>query len=55
LPDDVQEDTVVVLDDGAVGHELGDDGTVAVDLVFEEGVEILVVGVVWHDHEEYEV
>ena len=55
LSDDIQEDTVIVLLDGSVGDELRDDRTVTVDLVLQEGVEVLVVGVVWHDNEEYEI
>ena len=55
LTDDVQEDPVVVLSDGAVSDELADDGRVAVDLVFQEGVEVLVVGVVGHDNQEDEL
>ena len=55
LANDVQEDPVIVLLDGAVGHELGNDGTVTVDLVLQEAVEVLVVGVVGHDHQEDEV
>ena len=41
--------------DGAVGNELGDDWTVTVDLVLQEGVEVLVICVVWHDHQEQEL
>jgi hypothetical protein len=55
LANDVQEDPVIVLLDGAVGHELGNDGTVTVDLVFQEGVEVLVICVVGHDHQEQEI
>jgi hypothetical protein len=55
LSDDIQEDTVIILRDGTVGDKLGDDWTVTIDLVLQEGVEVLVVGVVWHDNEEYEI
>ena len=55
LTNDVEEDTVVVFCDGAVGNELRDDGTVTVDLVLEEGVEVLMVGVVGHDDKEDEI
>ena len=54
LSDDIQEDTVIILLDGAVGDKLGDDRTVTIDLVLQERVEVLVVGVVWHDNEEDE-
>ena len=55
LSDDIQEDTVIILLDCAVGDKLGDYRTVTVDLVLQEGVEVLVVSVVWHDNEEYEI
>lgn len=55
LTDNVEEDTVVVFCDGAVGNELGDHGTVTVDLVLEEGVEVLMVGVIGHDDKEDEI
>lgn len=55
LSDDIQEDTVIILLDCAVGNKLGDNRTVTVDLVLEEGVEVLVVSVIWHDNEEYEI
>ena len=55
LTDDVQEYAVVVLGNGPVGHELRDDRAVTVNLVLEEGVEVLVVGVVRHDDQEYKV
>ena len=55
LSDDIQEDTVIILLNGAVGDKLGDDRTVTIDLVLKEGVEVLVVSVVWHDNEEYEI
>ena len=55
LADDVQEYAVVVLGNGPVGHKLRDDRAVAVDLVLEEGVEVLVVGVVRHDDQEDKV
>ena len=55
LTNDIEEDTVIVLHDGAIGDELRDDGTVAVDLVLEERVKVLVVRMVWHDHQEDEV
>ena len=35
LTNDVEEDAVVVLDDGAVGNKLRDDWAVTVDLVLE--------------------
>jgi len=55
LANDVEEDAIVVLGDGAVGHELRDDGRVTIDLVLDERVEVLVVRVVGHDHEEDEL
>ena len=55
LTDDVQEDTVIILGNSAVSHELRDDGTVTVDLVLEEGVEVLMVGVVGHNDKEDEI
>jgi len=54
LTDYVHKDAVIVLGDGAVGHELGNDGCLAVDLVFQERIEVLVVRVVRHDHQEDE-
>jgi len=55
LADNVQENAVIVLSDSPVGHELGDDRCVAIDFVLEEGVEVLVVSVVRHNHEEDEI
>ena len=55
LADDVEENPVIVLGDGAVGNELRDNRAIAVDLVLEEGVEVLVVRVVGHYDQEYEV
>jgi len=55
LADDVQEDSVIVLSDSAVGNELANHGGIAVDLVLKEGVEVLVVGVVRHNHQEDEL
>ena len=55
LANNVKEDSVIVLHDGAIGDELRDDGAVTIDLVLEERVEVLVVRVVWHDHQEDEV
>jgi len=55
LADDVEEDSVIILGNRAVGDELRDDWTVTVDLVLEEGVEVLVVRVVRHDNQEDEV
>lgn len=52
LANDVEEDTVVILDDGTVGNKLGDDGTVTVDLVLDYPVEFLMIALVRHnDHE----
>lgn len=55
LADDVKENPVIVLGDGAVGNELRDNRAIAVDLVLKEGVEVLVVRVVGHYDQEYEV
>jgi len=55
LSDDVEEDAVIVLGNGTVGHELGDHGRVAVDLILDERVEVLVVRVVWHDNQKDEL
>ena len=55
LSDDVQEDSIVVLEDCSVGDELGDNRTVAVDFIFQERIEVLMVGVVRHDHQEEEL
>jgi len=55
LSNDVQKDTVVVLRDRPVGDELRNDGAVTVDLILQERVEVLMVGVVGHDHQEHEV
>ena len=55
LADDVQEDAVVVLLDGAVSHELGNNWRVAIDFVFQERVEVLVVRLVRHDNQENEL
>lgn len=55
LADDIEEDTVIVFLNGAIGDELRDDGTVAVDLVLEVRVKVLVVRVVGHDYQEDEV
>ena len=55
LSDDVQEDTIIVLGNCAISDELGNDGTVTVDLVLEEGVEVLMIRVIGHDDKEDEV
>lgn len=55
MTDDVQEDTVIVFSDGAIGDELGNDWGVAVDLVLKERVEVLVIGMVRHDNQEDEL
>lgn len=55
LADNVEEYAVVVFSDCAVGYELGYDGRVAVDLVLDEGVEVLVVGMVGHNHQKDEL
>jgi len=55
LADNVEEDSVIILSDRAVGYKLRDDGTVTVDLVLKERVEVLVVCVVRHDDQEDEV
>lgn len=55
LADDIQEDTVVVLGDSAVCDKLRNNGTVAVNLILEEGIEVLVIAVIWHDDQEYEI
>ena len=52
LTDDVKEDSVVVFSNCAVSDELTDNGRVAVYLVFQEGIEVLMVGVVRHDNQE---
>lgn len=54
LADDVHEDTVIVLGDGSVGNELRDDRGLTVDFILQERIEVLVVGVVRHDHQEDE-
>lgn len=38
--------------DSSVGNKLGNNWTVAVYLVLEEGVEVLMVSMVWHDNQE---
>lgn len=55
LSDDIQEDTIIVLGNSAVGDKLGNDGTVTVDLVLQERIEVLMVRVVGHDDKEDEV
>lgn len=55
LPDDVEEDTVVVLGDGAIGDELRDNWGVTVDLILKEGVEVLMISVIRHDDQEDEI
>lgn len=55
MTNDIQENPVVVLGNGAVSNELRNDRGVTVDLVFDERVEILVVGVIRHDHQEDEL
>jgi hypothetical protein len=52
LPDDVQENTVVVPLNRPVSHELRNHRAVAVDFVFQKGVEVLVVRVVGHDDQK---
>ena len=55
LADDIEEDSVIILGNSAVGHELRDDGAVTVDLVLQERIEVLMVRVVRHDNQEDEV
>ena len=55
LTNDIEEDTVIIFGDSPVGDELGDDGTVTVNLVLQEGVEVLVVAVIRHNNQENEV
>ena len=55
LPDDIKEDTVVVFNNSSIRHKLRNDRAVTVDLVFQERIEVLMICVIWHDHEEYEV
>lgn len=50
LADDVQIDTVVVSVDGLACDELGDDGVVRVDLVFNGRVEVLLTKGVWDNN-----
>jgi len=54
LSDDVHEDTVVILGDGSVGNELGNDRGLTVDFILQERIKILMVGVVRHDNQEDE-
>ena len=55
LPDDVQENTVVVPLNRPVRHELGNHRAVAVDFVFQKGVEVLVVRMVGHNDQKDEL
>lgn len=55
LTNDIQEDAIIVLLDGAVGNKLRDNWRVAVDLILQERVEVLVVRLVGHDHQEDEL
>ena len=41
-------------DDGSVGNELRDNRGLTVDFILQERIEVLVVGVVRHDHQEDE-
>ena len=55
LANDVEEDTVVVLRNCPDGHKLRDHRRITIDLVLQEGVEVLVVRVVGHDDQEDEI
>lgn len=50
MTDDVQIDTVVISVDGLACDELGDDGVVRVDLVFNGRVEVLLTKGVWDNN-----
>jgi len=52
LTNDVEEDAIVVLDDGTVGNKLRDDGAVTVDLVLDYPVEFLVIALIRHNNHE---
>lgn len=52
LTDDVEEDAVIVLHNGAVGNKLRDYRAVAVDLVLDYSVEFLVITLIWHNYHE---
>ena len=55
MTDNIQENPVVVLSNGAISNELRNDRRVTVDLVLDERIEILVVGVIRHDHQKDEL
>jgi len=55
LTDDVQEDAIIVLLNGAIGNKLRDNWRVAVDLILQERVEVLVIRLVGHDNQEDEL
>ena len=55
LSNDIEEDTVVVLSNSAIGHKLRDNRRITVDLVFDERVEVLVIRMVRHNHQEDEL
>lgn len=54
LTDNVHEDTIVVFGDGSVGYKLGDDRGFTVYFILEEGIKILMVGMIRHDDQEDE-
>jgi len=55
LTNDVEENAIIVLGNSAVCHKLRNHWTVTVNLVLQERVEVLMVGMVWHDDKENKV
>jgi len=52
LTNDVKKNAIVVLGDGSVSNKLTDNRWITIDLILQERIEILVIGVVWHDDKE---
>mmetsp|Transcript_24537 Transcript_24537/g.17253 ORF Transcript_24537/g.17253 Transcript_24537/m.17253 type:complete len:245 (-) Transcript_24537:1711-2445(-) len=52
LTDNVEEDAVIVLHNGAVGNKLRDYWAVTVDLVLDYSIEFLVITLIWHNNHE---
>jgi hypothetical protein len=55
LTNNVKENTVIVLLNGAVSDELRNDWRITINFVFQKRVEVLVVRLVRHNHKEDEL
>jgi hypothetical protein len=52
LPDDVDKNTVIILQNSLLRHKLTDDWTVSINFIFESRVKILLLDLIWHDNQK---